>query len=83
MKIQCTGAIEFGYFDNIMNANNLDKKQQIAYSIICSSFPLRCINQNGEHLTDKQKVINEAAKSTYESTSKKDTKHFVNTSFYK
>ena len=44
---QDTGAIEFGYFNNIMNANNLDKKQQIAYSIICSSFLLWCINQKG------------------------------------
>ena len=69
---QCTGDLEFGYFENIMNSNNLDEKQQVAYSIICSSFLLRCINQNGEHLTDKQKVINAVAKSVYESTSKKD-----------
>ena len=65
-------ALEFGYFENIMNSNNLDEKQQVAYSIICSSFLLRCIDQNSEYLTDKQKVINEVTKSVYESTSKKD-----------
>ena len=25
---QCTGAIEFGYFDNIMNTNNMDKNSK-------------------------------------------------------
>jgi len=56
LKNQCTGAIEFGYFDKIMNANNLDKKQQIAYSIICSSFLLWCINQKGEFLNNEKKL---------------------------
>ena len=28
LKNQCTEAIEFGYFDNIMNANNLDKNSK-------------------------------------------------------
>ena len=39
---QCTGDLEFGYFENIMNSNNLDEKQQVAYSIICNSFLLQC-----------------------------------------
>ena len=55
-----------------MIAYSLDKKQQIAYSIICSSFLLWCINEKGDYITDKQKIVNEVANSIFVNTSQKD-----------
>lgn len=50
----------------------LDMKQQIAYSIICSSFLLWCINEKGDYLSDKQKIVNEVAKSVFVNTSQRN-----------
>ena len=59
LEKQCkiNGSIEnldYDYFNRIMITASFDEEQKKAYSVICSSFLLCCMNKKGDYIDDKK-----------------------------